>query len=399
MLRNKKILLGICGGIAAYKCVDIASSLTKAGAVVKVIMTTAAMEFVTPLSFRTITKESVSHRMFATDTPIEHISHADWAELIVVVPATANIVGKIACGIADDLLSTTIMASTCPKLIIPAMNNMMWTNPIVVDNVQKLRSHGYIVLEPESGLLACDISTKCETAQKPTNVGRMPAVDEIIYAIQTTLHYPQNLKDKKILITAGATVEKIDMMRFLSNQSSGKMGLSLARAAYLRGAEVTVVHGKVSEKLPYYTKNISTMTAQDMYRVVIDIYKGYDIVIKCAAVSDYTPANFSPNKIKKSADMTLSLIRTKDILHDIGSMKKKPFLVGFAAESENVVENAKAKYEKKNLDMIVANHLSVAGDDNSEIHILSKKSKKVASYKGEKFTLAHQILDEVLRCL
>jgi len=394
MLKDKKILLCLCGGIAVYKCVDLASMLVKAGATVKTVMTESAMEFVTPLTFKSITKESVSYKMFNPEAPIEHISLADWADLIVIAPATANIIGKIANGIADDLLSTTVMAAKCPKLIVPAMNVNMWENPIVQENIDKLkrlerRQKEYLVLEPDKGVLACGYEGK----------GRLPAVEEIVYAIKAALYVktPRVQSSIKVLVTAGASVERIDPMRHITNVSSGKMGLALARVAYLRGAEVTIIHSSISEKLPYYTHNIEALSAQEMYAEVMKVYKDFDIIIMCAAVADYTPESPSKHKIKKKDDMAISLIRTKDILLELGKSKRaEQVLIGFAAESENLIENAKEKLIKKNLDVIVANDLSNAGKSDSEIFVLKKGSDSVEQYGGEKFLLANEIFDSVI---
>ena len=384
---GKKILLCLCGGIAVYKCVELASLLVKEGATVKTVMTRSAMEFVTPLTFQSITKETVSHKLFSPEAPIEHISLSDWADIIVIVPATANVISKIANGIADDLLTTTVMASKCPKLIVPAMNVKMYENPILQENIEKLKRFDFKILEPETGHLACGYEGK----------GRMPEVDEILYAIKTYMFHELDLKGLSMLITAGASIEKIDPMRYITNVSSGKMGLSLARAAFLRGANVTLIYSSVSEKLPYFTNNIKALSAEVMYEQVMEKFNGFDIVISCAAVADFTPKYPSLEKIKKAGDIALELARTKDILYELGSKKDKQFLIGFAAESENLFENATKKLEKKNLDMIVANDLKTAGKDYSEIMILKKGIKEkdlMIKHQGDKFYLAHKILDE-----
>jgi phosphopantothenoylcysteine decarboxylase/phosphopantothenate--cysteine ligase len=392
MLTERKILLCVSGGIAAYKSVELASLLVKSGAVVKTIMTANALEFITPLTFQSITKQSVSFKQFNSDAPIEHISLSDWADLIVIAPATANIIGKIANGIADDLLSTTIIASTCPKLIVPVMNVNMWENPIVQQNIIKLKSLGYNILEPDTGRLACGIVGK----------GKMPAPIEILYALKTASLYQKDLQGKKILITVGATVEMVDTVRFISNLSTGKMGIALARAAYLRGADVTIVHANISVDLPYYTQNIRVFSANEMYDVVLNVLEKFDIVIATAAVSDFTPAEVSTKKIKKSdfepsekklsKQFKLKLKQTEDILLKVGQLRSPyQFVIGFAAESEDLIKNATDKLKSKKAQMIVANHLSVAGSDNTNITILP--SNKSAS--GEKFYIAHQILDEM----
>jgi len=387
MLNGKKILLCVCGGIAIYKCVELASLLTKAGATVKTIMTPAAMEFVTPLTFQSITKETVSYKLFSEGAPIYHISLADWADLIVVAPATANTISKIAYGIADNLLTTTVMAAKCPKLIVPAMNNNMYESLIMQENLQRLNLLGYLVMDTETGRLACGTIGK----------GRMPAPQEILYAISSALHYKLDLKDRRILVTAGASVEHIDPVRAITNISSGKMGIALCRAASLRGADVTLIHSRLEVDIPYYIEAFSANSAKSMYDAVIHNYHDFDIIIMCAAVADYTPAKPAEQKIKKAGDITLELTRTKDILSELGQ-KRQPeqYLIGFAAESHNLKENAKEKLKKKNLDMIVANHVSIAGKSEGEIMIFKKDTPKQSQYKGDKFFLANQILSEIV---
>ena len=385
MLKDKKILLCLTGGIAIYKSLELASMLVKEGAIVKTIMTKSALEFISPMTIQTITKQSVSYKMFDHDAHIEHISLADWADLLVIAPATANIIGKIANGIADDLLSTTIMATKCPILIVPSMNGNMYENPIVRKNIDYLKEIGYYFLEPELGRLACGYDGK----------GRMPAPSEIYFAIKTFLYHSSDLSGKKILITAGATIEKIDPVRCITNFSSGKMGLALARAAHFRGADVTLIHASVSETLPSYTSNIKALSADEMFKNVMDISKDFDIVIMCAAVSDYKPKMTSIQKIKKGESLTLELEKTVDILLELGKNKpSKQYLVGFAAESENLKENAKEKLEKKNLDMVIANDIKVIGKDESEIMIIKRDGKEI-SENGDKFYLAHKILDVI----
>ena len=405
MIKDKKILLCLCGGIAVYKCVELASLLVKSGAIVKTIMTKSAMEFVSPLTFQSITKETVSYKMFDTRANIEHISLSDWADIIVIVPATANIIGKIASGIADDLLTTTVMAAKCPILIVPAMNVNMYENPIVQENIEKLERYDYKILEPETGWLACGVVDK----------GRMPCVEEILFAIKTYLYYKLDLKGKSILITAGASIERIDQMRHITNVSSGKMGIALARAAYFRGADVSLVHASVYEKIPYFLKCIKALSASEMYDVSMKLFPDTDCVIMCAAVADFTIKNPLLGKLKKAETLTLNLDKSVDILEEMGKKKDKQFLIGFAAESENLIENAQKKLEKKNLDIIVANNLSVAGKDEAEIVILKKSQSgnadilsasfgttsdadKMSAFPKEKFYLAHKIIDEYLIC-
>ena len=386
MLKDKKILLGVTGGIAAYKAVDLASKLTSAGAIVKTILTKNACEIISPLTFKSITHQKVITKMFDVEADIEHISLADWADLIVIAPATANIIGKTASGIADDLLSTTIMATTAKVFFVPAMNIHMYENPIVQDNINKLSELGYLFMEPEHGKLACGYEGK----------GRFPKTPEIISYIDTYLNYSRDLIGKKILITAGASREKLDPMRFLTNFSSGKMGLALAKAAHIRGAKVKLIHAAMQDDIPEYLDSEEAISAQEMYDSVHKIKDEYNCVIMSAAVADYTFKDYSQQKLKKQDDLSFSMVRTKDILKSLGQTKKSnQYLVGFAAESENIIENAKSKFFKKNLDMIIANNLQVAGKEFSEITIITKNSQSKIS--GSKFDLAHNILDNIFK--
>lgn len=386
MLKDKKILLGITGGIAAYKAVDLASKLTKMGAVVKTVMTAHACEFVSPITFKSITHQPVIIKMFDAESDIEHISLADWADMVVIAPATANIIGKTASGIADDLLSTTIMATTAPVLFIPAMNIHMYENPIVQGNIKKLSNLGYFFMEPEFGILACGYEGK----------GRYPENEEIVFHIVTYLKYKKDLSDRNVLVTAGASREEIDPMRFITNHSTGKMGLALARAAHIRGADVKFIHSFISVKVPEYLDSIKAISAEEMYDSVIKDYSGSDITFMTAAVADYTPAKPSKQKIKKSDDLNLELKRTKDILKELGEKKTSDqILVGFAAESEDIKENALQKIKKKNLDFICANNLNVSGKDDTEILVLSKGTE--IKLIGSKFSAAHQIIDVILK--
>ena len=385
MLKDKKILLGITGGIAAYKAVDLASKLTKMGAEVKTIMTSHACEFVSPITFKSITHQQVITKMFDLEADIEHISLADWADLVVIAPATANIIGKTASGIADDLLSTTIMATTAPVLFVPAMNIHMYENPIVQENIVKLTDFGYFFMEPEFGILACGYEGK----------GRYPRNEEIIFHIGTYLKYKKDLAGRNVLITAGANREQIDPMRFITNHSSGKMGLALARAAHIRGANVKFIHASISEYIPEYLNSVQAISAEDMHDVILEEYTDFKITFMTAAVADYTPVNSSKQKIKKSDELNLELKRTKDILKELGEIKNsKQILVGFAAESENLKQNALKKIKKKNLDFICANNLSVSGKNDTEILVLGDGME--VKLNGNKFSVAHQVLDITL---
>ncbi len=381
-MKDAKILLGVTGGIAAYKALDLASSLIKAGAKVRTIMTENSRKFVTPDAFRAITRDQVETCAFNLDEPIAHIDLADWADIMVIAPATANIIGKLASGIADDLLTTTALAMHTKKLIVPAMNVNMFANSIVQENLDKLKKHGWMVLEPESGRLACGYVGK----------GRFPATTEIVFAIQTYLKYGRDLESKRIMITAGACREHLDEMRFLTNHSSGKTGLALARAAYLRGAEVTLIHAHLDEPLPHYLEGIHAETAHEMLQACLEHFPNCDILFKAAAVTDYTFADPVSGKMKKSGDLILPMKRTQDILKALGEAKKPhQILVGFAAESDDVVDNARKKLQSKNLDFVCGNLIRVSGQLDSHLHVISKKD--VTELTGSKFDLAHKLLD------
>ncbi|HPY97256.1 MAG TPA: bifunctional phosphopantothenoylcysteine decarboxylase/phosphopantothenate--cysteine ligase CoaBC [Candidatus Cloacimonadota bacterium] len=389
MLKGKHVLIGVSGGIAAYKSVELASILKKQGAIIKIIMTKNAQEFVTPLTFTSITGESVSYTMFDEEKPIEHIALADWAEIFIIAPATANVIGKIANGIADDLLSTCFLAGKAIKIIVPAMNVYMYENKVVQRNIQTLRDLGYLVLDPDIGYLACGYSGK----------GRFPEPREIVDAIKVFSYFGTkniSLKNKKILITAGANREKIDPMRFISNRSSGKMGISLAKVAALMGAEVKLVHAHIEENVPYYIDSIRAETANLMYKEVMGIADNYDIIIMCAAVADYTIEDPANEKIKKKENISLQLSRTKDILFELGQRKKdNQILVGFAAESENMIDNAKAKIIKKNCTHIIANSLYTSGKDETEQVLISKD--KELKLIGSKLETACKIIEEIVK--
>ncbi len=386
MLKDKKILLGITGGIAAYKAVELAGKFIKCGASVKTIMTRNACEFITPLTVKSITHNAVITKMFDVEADIEHISLADWADIIVIAPATANIIGKVASGIADDLLSTTIMATQAPVLFVPSMNVHMFENPILQENITKLSKLGYLFMEPEEGMLACGYEGK----------GRFPSVDEIVYFAKSYLFYKKDLVKKRILITAGATRENIDPMRFITNFSSGKMGLALARAAHIRGGDVTLISANLNVEIPYYLNNKKTSTAEEMFKHTISSFTEKEVTFMVAAVSDFTPSEISKQKIKKDKNLNLELIRTKDILTELGKLKSEnQILVGFAAESEDIIQNAKLKSKRKNLDFIITNNLKVAGKDKTEISFIGKDIEE--KIKGDKFFVAHKILDLIFR--
>ena len=357
MLKGKNILLAVCGGIAVYKVVDVASRLRKLGANVHVVMTKEATNFVTPLTFQEISGNPVNVSMWdkVTNWNVEHIALANLADLVLIAPATANIIGKIANGIADDMLSTVIMATKAPVFVAPAMNSNMYQNPITQKNINTLREYNYHIIEPASGHLACGVN----------GIGRLP---EPITLVETIKDYVekqnnQSLKGKKVIVSAAGTREPIDPVRYISNRSSGKMGYAIAKEAMLRGADVTLISGKVNIAPVPFVKLVDVISAKDMYDEVIKAAEDSDIVIKAAAVADYRPAVVSDNKIKKKdGDMSIELTRTEDIIGTLGKNKKKEqFLCGFSMETENMLENSKAKLDKKNLDMIVANNVKVKG--------------------------------------
>lgn len=384
-MKKKNILLCVTGGIAAFKAIDLASRLVKQGFEVKTILTKNALEFVTELNFKVLTHNTTHTELFAYTDPIPHISLADWADLIVVAPATANMMAKAAYGIADELMSSVLLAHTKPVLWVPAMNVHMYNHPATQDNLEMLKKRGNYILEPVTGMLACRYEGK----------GKFPPVEEVLFAIETYISHTQDLKGKKILVTAGGTAEAIDPMRQITNCSSGKTGVAIARAAALRGADVYLVHGYVAVETPYnVTEAIFAPTVTSMKKAVEELYPMVNITIMAAAVSDYTPTKTAKEKIKKQTKLTLELKQTPDILAGLGK-KKKPGqkLIGFAAESENLLTNARKKLEKKNLDMIIANNLNVSGKDVTEVILITKKTSK--TIKADKFDAAHAILDAI----
>lgn len=354
MLRNKNIIVGICGGISAYKVVEVVSRLKKLNAIVTVIMTENATKFVSPLTLRAISHEPVITDMFAEpdNWDTEHISLAQKADLFIIAPATANILGKIAGGVADDMLTTTIMATDAPVMFVPAMNTGMYENPIVQENITKLKQHGYKIMEPSIGLMACGTSGK----------GRLPEPQQIIEEIIEILSPMRDFTGRKVLITAGPTVESIDPVRFISNRSSGKMGYAIAQNALKRGAEVVLISGPVNIKPPVGLTLISVTTADEMYEAVMNNYKACDVMIMMAAVADYRSETIEANKIKKTSDeMVIRLIKNHDIAAELGKVKENRILVGACAETENLLENANQKIKSKNFDLIMANDVTEEG--------------------------------------
>ena len=394
----KNILVGVTGGIAAYKSAGIVSLLKKKGYNVKVVMTENATKIIGPLTLETLSRNRIYVDMWDSNPhyEVEHISLADWADMVLIAPATYNIIGKVANGIADDMLTTVISAVSVrkPVFFALAMNVNMYENPILKENINKLKSFGYRFIDAEEGLLACNYSAKGRMSE-PENI-----VDEIErYSIFSKIkNFDTALKGKKILITSGRTKENIDPVRYLSNNSSGKMGYSLAQAAVDLGAEVTLISGPTNLKVPNgLEKFIFVESALEMYEKVDEYFKNTDIFIACAAVADYRPKEYKKEKIKKSdSDFVIELVRNPDILLEMSRKKEKQLLVGFAAETNDIKENALKKLEKKNLDIIVANNASVMGSDENVIEIIKKDRTSVEISQKSKIELAYDILNEVI---
>jgi len=393
MLEGKEIVLGVTGGIAVYKAVELLRLCIKAGAEVHVVMTEHAREFVTPLTFQTLSGNPVQTDLFNLyqEKEIGHVSLADRAELFVVAPATANIIGKVACGIADDLLSTTLMATRAPILFVPAMNVNMWENPIFQSNLKKLEERGCRVMEPETGELACGYAGK----------GKFPDPEKVFAEILRTFQ-SRDLEGEKLLITAGPTVEKIDPVRYLSNFSSGKMGYAIAAAALQRGAEVVLVSGPTALSPPRGVKFRAVTSANEMFEAVLEHLSAATVVVKAAAVADFRPALFHDHKIKKGEEdkWVVELERTPDILAALGKAKENRILVGFAAETENLLENARRKLENKNLDLVVANDVTRPGagfgEETNLVTFLLPDREPMALPCLSKGTVAHRLLDQIV---
>jgi len=390
MLRGKRVVLGVCGGIAAYKAAELTRELIREGAEVRVVMTQNATRFVTPLTFQVLSGRRVLTDTFGDDGyDMNHIALADYAELMIIAPATANMVGKAASGIADDLLSTTVMTLRCPVLFCPAMNAAMYESPIVQDNLEKLRRAGFHVLEPAAGDLACGVSGK----------GRLPEISLIVTEAARLLS-PQDLAGERILVTAGPTREPFDPVRFITNYSSGKMGYALAAAARRRGAEVVLVSGPVTLPPPYGVEAVMVESAREMFEKVMEHLEKSTVIIKAAAVADYRPAVRSRGKIKKTkGPLILELERNPDIIAEVGKRKGDRILVGFAMESENLVENAAAKMKAKGMDFIVANDLNEEGagfqHDTNKVRIIMNDGSIESLPLMDKLEVAHAILDRV----
>lgn len=393
MLQGKTIVLGVTGSIAAYKIANLASMLVKLHADVNVIMTENATNFINPITFETLTGNKCLVDTFDRNFQynVEHVALAKRADLFMVAPTSANVIGKIANGIADDMLTTTIMACKAPKLIAPAMNTNMFENPIVQDNLEKLEQYHYEIISPSTGYLACG----------DTGAGKLPPEEVLLDYILKELHYEKDLKGKKVLVTAGPTREAIDPVRFLSNHSTGKMGYAIARCAMERGAEVTLVTGETSVSKPPFVNVVPVVSAKDMFEAVKEHMEEADFIIKSAAVADYTPETVADEKIKKKEDdMCIPLIRTADVLKYVGEHRKPNQVVcGFAMETKDLLEHASKKLRDKNADMIVANNLKVAGagfgtDTNVVTLIKRDETRELPLLTKEE--VAKVILDEML---
>lgn len=372
MLTGKTVVLAVTGSIAAYKIPNLARMLKKLGCNVQVLMTENAANFINPITFESLTGNKCLIDTFDRNFQysVEHVALAKQADVVMVAPASANVIGKIACGIADDMLTTTVMACPCKKIISPAMNHNMYHNPIVQDNIEKLKRFGYEIVEPDIGMLA----------NGDNGDGRMPEVEVLFDYILKEIAKEKDLLGKKILVTAGATRESLDPVRFITNHSSGKMGTAIAKAAMLRGAEVTLVHGHMEVKAPRFVKTVSITSAEDMFNEVAKLSPKQDIVIKAAAVADYTPLLKADQKIKKSdGELSINLKRTKDILKYLGENKQQGQIIcGFSMETENLLENSSKKLESKNCDMICANSLKTDGAgfgvDTNVLTLITKDS-------------------------
>lgn len=397
MLKDKNILLGVTGGIAAYKIANLASMLKKQGANVKVIMTENACQFITPMTFETLTAQKVYTDTFDRnfEFKVDHIELGKWADVFLIAPATANVIGKLANGIADDMLTTTALAMRCPILVSPAMNTAMFENKVVKHNIMKLRTYGMDIILPASGHLACG----------DTGAGKMPEPEMLLEYIKRGVYKKKDLVGKKVCVSAGPTREAIDPVRYISNNSTGKMGVEIAKMAAYRGAKVSLIMGPSNVFVPDFINRIDIKSAEDMYEEIMKISDSQDIIIKAAAVADYTPASYSDEKIKKKdGDLSIELSRTKDILKELGERKennpKKQFICGFSMETENMEENSKNKLAKKNADMIVANNVKVDGagfGTDTNVVTIFTKDNEIRLDKLSKTEVAEKIFDEIVR--
>ena len=393
MLKGKTVLLGVTGSIAAYKIASLASALKKLHADVHVLMTQNATNFINPITFESLTGNKCLVDTFDRNFQfqVEHVSIAKKADVVMIAPASANVIGKLAHGIADDMLTTTVMACKCKKYISPAMNTNMFENPIVQDNLKTLERYGYEVIQPASGYLACG----------DTGAGKMPEPETLLAYIEKEIAREKDLQGKKLLVTAGPTQEAIDPVRYITNHSSGKMGYAIAKAAMLRGAEVTLVSGRTAIEAPLFVNVIPIVTAKDMFEAVTGISNEQDIIIKAAAVADYRPAVVSSEKVKKKeGQMSIELERTDDILKYLGENKREgQFLCGFSMETQNMISNSRAKLEKKNLDMVAANNVKEAGagfqGDTNVLTLITQKEETSLPLMSKE-DAANKLLDKIL---
>lgn len=394
MLKGKTVVLGVTGSISAYKMANVASALCKEGADVHVVMTKNAANFINPITFETLTKNKCIVDTFDRNTKLHvaHITLSQTADVIMIAPASADVIGKLANGIADDMLTSMAVAATCKIMVAPAMNTHMYHNKIVQDNIQKLKHYGFEIIEPVVGLLAC----------RAVGDGKLPDDKTLLGYIRREIECEKDMAGVKVLVTAGPTVEKIDPVRYITNHSSGKMGYALAEAAANRGADVTLISGPVNLEPPMFVKTVKVESAKDMYNAVTDAFSDCDILIKAAAVADYTPEAVSDEKIKKNdGTLSLALSKTKDILKAVGQLKKdNQFVCGFSMETSNLVENSKKKLASKNCDMIVANNLKDDGAgfgvDTNKVTILTNDSVRSLDVLSKK-EVAAQVLDEIMK--
>ena len=394
MLKGKTVVLGVTGSIAAYKMANVASMLVKLHADVHVIMTENACQFITPVTFETLTGNKCMVDTFDRNFQfhVAHISIAKKADVLLVAPASANVIGKLANGIADDMLTTTAMACTCQKIVAPAMNTNMYHNPILQDNLKKLEGYGFTVIAPEKGLLAC----------RDIGDGKMPSEDVLVEHILREIAHEKDLAGMKVIVTAGPTQESVDPVRYITNHSTGKMGYELAKAAMLRGAEVTLVSGVTNLEPPMFVDYVQVKSAGDMFEAMKSRFLDNDIIIKAAAVADYKPKSYSDEKTKKKdGEMSIELDRTQDILKYLGEHRREgQFYCGFSMETQNMLENSRVKLDKKNIDMVVANNLKIAGSgfgtDTNVVTMISKE-EEIQLELLSKAEVAHKILDEILK--
>ena len=394
MLKGKTVVLGVTGSIAAYKMANVASMLVKLHADVHVIMTENACQFITPVTFETLTGNKCMVDTFDRNFQfhVAHISIAKKADVLLVAPASANVIGKLANGIADDMLTTTAMACTCQKIVAPAMNTNMYHNPILQDNLKKLEGYGFTVIAPEKGLLAC----------RDIGDGKMPSEDVLVGYILREIAHEKDLAGMKVIVTAGPTQESVDPVRYITNHSTGKMGYELAKAAMLRGAEVTLVSGVTNLEPPMFVDYVQVKSAGDMFEAMKSRFLDNDIIIKAAAVADYKPKSYSDEKTKKKdGEMSIELDRTQDILKYLGEHRREgQFYCGFSMETQNMLENSRVKLDKKNIAMVVANNLKIAGSgfgtDTNVVTMISKE-EEIQLELLSKAEVAHKILDEILK--